>query len=363
MKKRKNNNKIILTIGLVFILIITLLVPIINGLSIKNTKNIESENKENQSNSFGDLSRPWNWYNHGIDTDWAGIGVAEARSDADIYEGDMYARSMISFYGKNSAEAWFYHGTQNFEVPDFLEAGERSVHFEYHYDGVAKGIVFGIEGHASVSLKLKVYFAGKSETFTIYSRNDWPQFGDEDRFSETRKFTLENVYLQPGEKVDFYAKLIGYTKAEVNSLTADSSGSIQIFEGYLEKVQIAGVSGAPETIITEGPSGTIDYNDVSFVFTAYDDENSPEQCRFKTILVGYESEWDHSWSHSFRRNFNNLPDGTYTFKVKAKDGMGNEDQTPAEQTFTVDVDEPPIRSYCLHRIIFEKIQLLKQIFF
>ena len=36
-----------------------------------------------------------------------------------------------------------------------------------------------------------------------------------------------------------------------------------------------------------------------------------------------------------------MPNGNYTFKVKAKDEAGNEDPTPAERTFTVLVDLIP----------------------
>jgi len=43
------------------------------------------------------------------------------------------------------------------------------------------------------------------------------------------------------------------------------------------------------------------------------------------------------FSATTSRLYTNLPNGNYTFFVKAKDQAGNEDPTPRSQTFTVQV--------------------------
>lgn len=94
----------------------------------------------------------------------------------------------------------------------------------------------------------------------------------------------------------------------------------------------------PETIITDGPSGTINYNDVTFTWSGNDDVTPTENLRYSYKLGGYGSSWS-SWTSSTSKTYNNLPNNDYTFKVKARDESHNEDKTPAQQSFTVDVEE------------------------
>lgn len=67
--------------------------------------------------------------------------------------------------------------------------------------------------------------------------------------------------------------------------------------------------------------------DISFVnnnlmieFSA-NDFQSNENIEFSTFLVGYDEVWS-EWSNNYRREFTNLFEGDYTFKVKAKNTFG-----------------------------------------
>jgi hypothetical protein len=47
-----------------------------------------------------------------------------------------------------------------------------------------------------------------------------------------------------------------------------------------------------------------------------------------------------AWTGATSKNYTNLPDGDYTFKVKARDGVGHEDPSPAARSFRVDTTPP-----------------------
>jgi hypothetical protein len=95
----------------------------------------------------------------------------------------------------------------------------------------------------------------------------------------------------------------------------------------------------PDTSITSGPSGTIDYNDVTFTWTGSDDTTPTSDLTYSYKLEGYDSSWS-SYSSSISKSYNDLDDGSYTFNVRAKDAAGNVDPTPAIRTFTVAAGEP-----------------------
>jgi hypothetical protein len=95
----------------------------------------------------------------------------------------------------------------------------------------------------------------------------------------------------------------------------------------------------PDTSITGGPSGTITYNNPSFAFTGTDNVTPTANLVYATYLQGYDSGWS-SFTSSTSRSYSNLPNGSYTFQVKAKDEARNEDPSPATRSFTI-TNTPP----------------------
>ncbi len=61
-------------------------------------------------------------------------------------------------------------------------------------------------------------------------------------------------------------------------------------------------------------------NDLEFIFSANDFEN-PEQLVFSTFLNGYDKDWS-EWQLRSSRDYTNLNEGDYVFKVKAKNLYG-----------------------------------------
>ncbi len=91
--------------------------------------------------------------------------------------------------------------------------------------------------------------------------------------------------------------------------------------------------------ITEITSGTILANTATFTWTGFDDLTPTSGLEYAFYLQGFETTYS-AFSATTIRLYANLPDGTYTFFVKAKDQAGNEDLTPDTATVTV-VSAPP----------------------
>ena len=92
----------------------------------------------------------------------------------------------------------------------------------------------------------------------------------------------------------------------------------------------------PDTSITGGPSGIIDYNDVTFTYTGSDNVTPTSELVYSYKLEGYDSSWS-SYSSGTSKTYYDLPNGSYTFYVKAKDQAGNVDPSPDSQSFTVEM--------------------------
>jgi len=91
---------------------------------------------------------------------------------------------------------------------------------------------------------------------------------------------------------------------------------------------------APETSITGGPPGLTNDATQTFAFGS-DDPGSAFQC-----LVTPSTAWTTCASPA---KFSGLPDGSHTFEVRAIDGAGNVDPTPATRRFVLDTQPPGTR--------------------
>jgi len=98
----------------------------------------------------------------------------------------------------------------------------------------------------------------------------------------------------------------------------DGSGSL--YETYKDTNYISAYCGEnnPPTIeITSGPSGTIDYDDVTFTWSGNDPDGE---------VAGYYYELDdptpENWTTETNHTFNSVSEGNHTFYVQAKDNDG-----------------------------------------
>ena len=86
----------------------------------------------------------------------------------------------------------------------------------------------------------------------------------------------------------------------------------------------------PETSIAEGPSGPTSSTSATFRFSSTDTA-ATFQCKLD----------DRSWSScASAKSYTGLPQGSHTFRVRAKDSAGTNDPSPAERTWKVDTVAP-----------------------
>jgi hypothetical protein len=95
----------------------------------------------------------------------------------------------------------------------------------------------------------------------------------------------------------------------------------------------------PETTITGGPSGCIGTADVTFTWTGSDNRTPTAELLYNYKLEGFDVNWS-AWTSATSKSYTGLPDENYTFKVKARDGVGHEDPSPAARSFHVDTTPP-----------------------
>jgi hypothetical protein len=109
------------------------------------------------------------------------------------------------------------------------------------------------------------------------------------------------------------------------------------FETYVDDT--LSDSAAPDTNITGGLDGPTNDDTPTFTFSGSDDVTSSENLKY-----AYKVD-NGNWSSPSSDTSVTLPsqtEDTHTFYVKAIDEAGNEDDTPAEQSFTVDKTPPTI---------------------
>jgi hypothetical protein len=109
--------------------------------------------------------------------------------------------------------------------------------------------------------------------------------------------------------------------AVTNELSYTSPGTVSIL-----------LATPPETTVDSGPSGLTNDSTPTFTFSS-NDQSSTFQCRVNGGSFA-------SCSSPHTRSV--LPDGDYTFEVRATDDAGRTDPTPAGRLFTIDTVPPTI---------------------
>ncbi|HSL43821.1 MAG TPA: ExeM/NucH family extracellular endonuclease [Anaerolineales bacterium] len=94
---------------------------------------------------------------------------------------------------------------------------------------------------------------------------------------------------------------------------------------------------APDTTIDSSPSDPSNSSSASFTFSGTDDVTPAGNLTFECDLDGAGFS-----SCASPQSYTSLSDGSHTFQVRAIDGAGNQDPTPASFTWTVDTTAPSV---------------------
>ncbi len=95
----------------------------------------------------------------------------------------------------------------------------------------------------------------------------------------------------------------------------------------------------PDVTLTGKPAEILGVRNASFTWTASDDVTPQEELVFSHRLLGRSDAWS-SWSDVRQRSYDMLPDGQYTFEVRARDSAGQVDTTRWQ--FSVDTSPPRV---------------------
>jgi hypothetical protein len=98
----------------------------------------------------------------------------------------------------------------------------------------------------------------------------------------------------------------------------------------------------PETYITNKDDfiSALSKDSVTFWFTGYDNRTLVSELLYSWRLLPAQKEWS-EFANQTIATFKNLPNGDYTFQVRAQDREGNIDPTPATVPFRIGVSEEP----------------------
>jgi hypothetical protein len=144
-------------------------------------------------------------------------------------------------------------------------------------------------------------------------------------FENIYPYSNENIFIAANNGIIHlnYEKYISSNPA-LNILLSQvkvfgKSDSI-IFGGHFQNVDLALQQN--EKSILQFPTG---YNSFHFEFSSpvFSLQNNIE---YSYLLEGYESKWS-NWTSKTEKDYTHLPSGSYTFKIKAHDNLGNESET------------------------------------
>lgn len=230
-------------------------------------------------------------------------------------------------------------GTKLFTV-DMRKANVNEYHLSTPYDissaqyaGDAENLSIALQDRSAVSLKFnldgtRMYLLGNDgndiNQYTLGTPFDvsTAQYkGDSERFSlasydgDPRSITFNN----DGTKMF----VLGNGKDQILEYNLDAKALI--IQASLSKV-VSENPNEPTVTVEPDPQGAIDLgvNESSLVFTyASNSITASDQVEYQTLLEGAEEYWS-AWTIDEKKQFDRLPYGGYTFKVRARNRYGQE---------------------------------------
>ena len=170
-------------------------------------------------------------------------------------------------------------------------------------------------------------------------------------FRRIPHFNLDVMYIEP-TGIAWFGGNDGIYRFDLNKATKDYS---QKFNCLIRKVTCG-----QDSALNIGPDNEKNYaelaykfNSIKFDFAAAFFDNE-ERTLYRYILEGFDKEWS-EWSRQTKKEYTNLSNGTYTFKVKAKNIYDVESDI---STYQIEILPPWHRSWWAYTSYFILLILL-----
>jgi Tol biopolymer transport system component len=186
-----------------------------------------------------------------------------------------------------------------------------------------------------------VAFYSYASTLVPGDTNGQPDIFVRDRLTRTTELVSVSSAGEEGNSGSFFAsisadgRLVAFDSWATNLVPGDTNGSPDVFvrDRWAESVP-------PETTITFGPCGLVISTNSATICWQGSDNSTPQV----DLVYSWRLDSDAWQPFSFAAcaNLTGLSDGAHVSQVKAKDLAGNEDPTPAQCSFTVDLSGPSV---------------------
>jgi len=196
-----------------------------------------------------------------------------------------------------------------------------------------------------------VAFKGYSAIFDIFGENHIIYHSSYIRISNKTNLICKIIW--DGEKYTGYQCKSSFSEeyGEIQGLSGwgdpltglklfqffSSSNDINLDIFYIGTTEPNNWNQTPTVEITDGPTGTIDYNDVTFIWSGSDSDGE-----VSGYYYGLDNASPDIWTTETTHTFNDVSEGTHIFYVQAKDNQGATSSV-VNQTFTYApvVNQPP----------------------
>ncbi len=172
-------------------------------------------------------------------------------------------------------------------------------------------------------------------------------------------YNMENVFVG-AEKGFYHINYENYKRKYTNNLSVKIT-SVKAF-GKSDSLLFGGYFGQVNQILEQTKKTTPEigsnWNSLHFEFSSplYEHENS---ILYSYYLEGFDDKWS-DWTRKTEKDYTNLPGGTYTFEVRAKNNLGGESTVA---TYIVKVLPPWYRTYTAYALYIILFVAFNYLFF
>jgi hypothetical protein len=266
-----------------------------------------------------------------------------------VYESERVAYNFLHSIG-NGLSGYFYYDGRQMANPSYFVT--HMTLLEYDESIRSKGIAYFILAHFFDHSKGLGNISPNTETYAyLFDKDGKPTVGlwakDQTPKSITLSTTQFKVYDMMGNEIPIPGATIDYSRTPVYVVGQGISVDALRAAFQTGVVSTRKDNLAPNISVDFAPRGPIEGRSLRLRWIAIDDTSIPSKSEPDAILYsykldGYSSNWS-DWSANTYLEYSNVPNGSYTFFVKAKDEQGNVSTTESREVIITggEVLSPP----------------------